>query len=111
MKPAHTPGPWTLETVPTSCGICHKIGPFPTQRTKLNGEQCESHACVYVDNGDGYTDEMMANARLIAAAPQLVAALEKCIDLLASIHQRDAIAGLPDVYRSARAALAAAHST
>ena len=44
-KTGHTPGPWTVETVPTACGICHKIGPFPTARPR----DTESYACVYVD--------------------------------------------------------------
>lgn len=72
VKPSHTPGPWTLETVPTSCGICHKIGPFPWRDGKQN------HACVYVDYpGSGPIEaELMANARLIAAAPDLLAALK-----------------------------------
>ena len=70
----HTPGPWSLETVKTSCGICHKVGPFPWKLGQHN------HACIYVDypNHDNrglYEDELAANARLIAAAPELLAAL------------------------------------
>lgn len=70
--PKHTPAPWTLETVPTSCGICHKVGPFSWK----NGKQ--KHACIYVDyNGDGLIEkELEANARLIAAAPDLLEALQ-----------------------------------
>ena len=61
----HTPGPWTLETVETSCGLCHKIGPFPWREGKPN------HACIYVDHGHWVVaDELLANARLIAAAPE-----------------------------------------
>ena len=71
----HTPGPWKLETAKTSCGICHKIGPFPFRPDRI------SHACVYVDaashDGSSPVDqELLANARLIAAAPELLAALE-----------------------------------
>ncbi|MCA3704286.1 MAG: hypothetical protein INF12_14785 [Methylobacterium sp.] len=73
-KQSHTPGPWTLETVKTSCGICHRIGPFPWRDGRDN------HACVYVDHAsrDGSAprdQELLANARLIAAAPELLAAL------------------------------------
>lgn len=73
----HTPGPWELETVKTSAGICHKIGPFPGTCGREVG-----HACVYVD-GLGVPDsdpkriELLANARLIAAAPDLLAACEE----------------------------------
>ncbi len=61
---APTPGPWTLETVKTSCGICHKIGPFPWTDTEKN------HACIYVDDRMAwkYGPELEANARLIAAS-------------------------------------------
>jgi len=61
-----TPGPWSVKTVPTSCGICHKVGPFP-------GKQPDSlprHACLYADypiQGNPADDELEANARFIAA--------------------------------------------
>lgn len=72
-KPKHTPGPWQLETVRTSSGICHRIGPFPWKEGK------DIHCCVYVDypgNGD-IERELLANARLIASAPDLLAALKQ----------------------------------
>ena len=77
MTAAHTPGPWILATVPTSAGSCHKIGPFP------NGSRVATFACVYADGHRlGIDDdlpaakELSANARLIAAAPDLLAALQ-----------------------------------
>jgi hypothetical protein len=72
---AHTPGPWSLETVPTVCGICHKVGPMPAMR---EGGKPGS-ACLYVDYptpGHPVAIELQANARLIAAAPDLLDALE-----------------------------------
>jgi hypothetical protein len=78
---AHTPGPWSIETVPTSCGICHKIGPFPA---RLSSPERPNYACVYSDNvrlgrieGDKIGEELLANARLIAAAPDLLARVQK----------------------------------
>lgn len=73
----HTPGPWTLDTVRTSSGLCHKIGPFPWKPNKDN------HACIYVDypshDGSAARDqELLANARLIAASPDLLKALSAC---------------------------------
>ena len=72
---AWTKGPWTLETVRTSSGLCHKIGPFPWKPDR------ENHACIYVDypSRDGAAardQELLANARLIAAAPAMAEALE-----------------------------------
>ncbi len=69
----HTPGPWTLETVTTSCGVCHKIGPFPW--VDYDDKKVQNYACVYVDYGKN-GDELLANARLIAAAPDLLDALK-----------------------------------
>ena len=70
---AHTPGPWVLMTVPTTVGSCHKIGPFP------NGNRSATFACVYadghrlgIDDSNQAAIELAANARLIAAAPDLL---------------------------------------
>ena len=78
QKAAHTPGPWSLTTVPTSAGSCHQIGPFPTRRP----DGAPTFACLYADGiRIGIDDrlpnaiELAANARLIAAAPDLLAAL------------------------------------
>lgn len=80
----HTAGPWQLETVKTSIGICHKIGPFPP----LRGTGEPSHACIYVDGRYKPEDdpESLANARLIAAAPDL---LEAC--KLALTYERETL--------------------
>lgn len=80
MTTAHTRGPWTLETVPTSIGICHKIGPFPGSCGREVG-----HACVYVDGigrRGNAVDELLANAKLIAAAPDLLDACRAWISWL-----------------------------
>lgn len=61
-----TSGPWSVETVRTTCGHAHKINPI--------------RACIYVDHRDAReTDDKTvraaANAHLIAAAPSLLEAL------------------------------------
>ena len=81
MRAQHTPGPWTMQTVPTSCGICFKVGPFPYKNGQL------IHACIYADYpGPAAHKEAEANAVLIAAAPELLSAarraLAECVDLI-----------------------------
>jgi hypothetical protein len=99
---AHTQGPWTVETVPTACGICHKIGPFPGKR---KGDK-PRHACLYADYpspGNPADDELAANARLIAAAPDLLAALSNLLRVI------DGEGGTrPNAREEARAAIAKA---
>jgi len=70
MSAKHTPGPWTNQVVNTVSGVCFKVGPFPWKEGELN------HACIYADypNKSGY-EQCAANARLIAAAPDLLEAL------------------------------------
>jgi hypothetical protein len=114
-EPKFTPGPWTLETVPINGGrgCCHKIGPFPSL-----GVYDETHACVYADgirigieDRGGVSkvgDELAANARLIAAAPELYEAL-RCLLINAGEGGRKgrALDLLPrDTVEAASAALA-----
>jgi hypothetical protein len=65
-----TPGPWTLETVRTSVGVCHKIG-------RLGSSTKPNHACLYDDchSAKPRDLQLLADARLIAVAPDLFAAL------------------------------------
>ncbi len=75
----HTKGPWVYEAVKTSCGLCHKVGPFPSPEY-MRGIKKESHACIYDDYPPtGGSSELVANARLIAAAPEL-------LDLVKLVH-------------------------
>lgn len=72
-QPKWTPGPWAMETVRTSCGTCHRIGPFPRP---AYASKPEGWACVYDDYPPGVgSPDLLANSHLIAAAPDLYAAL------------------------------------
>lgn len=63
---------------PSSCGSVHTPGPWASKKIFTGsyhiqaGEQVVAHA--------GYEDRAEANARLIAAAPDLLAALQGLLD-------------------------------
>ena len=77
-----TAGPWGMQTVETSCGVCHKIGPWPHEWR--HGK--EMSACIYDDypSPTRGTDAMIANAHLIAAAPDLYEALDMVVRRLSA---------------------------
>ena len=83
-----TPGPWSVETVPTSCGVCHKVGPFPGKRP----DAPPRHACLYADypsQGNPADDELEANAAFIAACnPAAIRALLAEHDALKAENER-----------------------
>ncbi len=99
-----TPGPWSVETVPTSCGVCHKVGPFPGKRP----DDPPRHACLYADYpsaGNPADDELMANANFIAAChPEAIRELLAAHDALKAENEklltleRDVLSTLPGVY-------------
>ena len=75
----HTPGPWVVGTDTTGLEVCTVYG-VPTQPTEdgKGQEYVYVHYPRIVDN-DFYfptREENLANARLISAAPDLLAALE-----------------------------------
>ena len=100
-QPKWTPGPWAMETVRTSCGTCHRIGPFPRP---AHASKPEGWACVYDDYPPGVgSPDLLANSHLIAAAPDLYAALDGLLGLLdaGSLYEPQAYAA-----RAARIATA-----
>lgn len=98
----HTPGPWILLTVPTSVGSCHKIGPFQ------NGSRGATYACIYADgNRKGIDDEnpsaleLYANARLISAAPELLAVVQDLEESACYWSEYEVPLGIVDRLRAA----------
>jgi hypothetical protein len=98
----HTPGPWGIERTATTLWV----GPM-----RRDGSKCADVVCHF--DVDSLTPEATkrntANARLIAAAPDLLAAL---VDVV-SIHEQVECAYAPapcacDRYAQARAAIALA---
>lgn len=109
MSSKHTPGPWALESVQTSVGSCHKIGPFPSA-----GVRKQVHACVYadqlrlgLDDESPIAVELLANARLIAAAPELLA-VARLVDDVADRVDHEPDSALGQLVDAARAAIAKA---
>ena len=98
LHEAATEGPWVAVTVRTSCGVCHKVGPFP--HPWRNGH--ESYACLYDDyppTGDGLP-VMQANAALIELAPDLAAAVLAHPAALREAMIRGYEIGLEEAYRN-----------
>lgn len=71
MSAGHTPGPWNYDQTGDGKRICVGIG-------LVDGPNGYDVAEVYSDDCD--SDEALANARLIAAAPELLAIAEILLD-------------------------------
>jgi hypothetical protein len=104
-KAAHTPGPWEY-------GVAHNyngfyVAPKSTLPTLAAVERCGHSLSVQCLNFPGDTE---ANARLIAAAPEMLEALEGLILLVSSLQ---AVSGVKaasflmerDAYKKAEAAI------
>ena len=67
-----TPGPWLLRTTPTSAGLCHIVSAADWRGAFIFGGGIRKG----VDDALPKAQELAANARLIAAAPDLLEALQ-----------------------------------
>ena len=99
MNAKHTPGPWNIGSsdLPVSRMSIHCKG---------HKESCHSTVALMVSRmtiGISH-DEELANARLIAAAPEMLEALEK----LLSIQERGDVASWANEWGEARAVVAKA---
>lgn len=86
-NPKHTPGPWVFDKVETSCGHCFRIGTQDQLTQPRVAKNAPSYQCIYlyVDYGS-HAEEAEANAKLTAAAPQMLEALEYARMTLADIE-------------------------
>lgn len=64
----HTPGPWSV--IGSGAGQTQVCG-------RRNGQICEIASYLYDETNEPELDELEANARLIAAAPELLEALKE----------------------------------
>jgi len=124
MTAQHTPGPWFIwkELALQRAGCCQEeihdellydseygiYAGTPTKCTRGSLSGHSSHICDIDsddwDNPDGDKGTCLANARLIAAAPDLLAALRYIEGVALADEPRD----LPGIAQTARAAIAKA---
>lgn len=74
----HTPGPWLLRTTPTSAGLCHIVSAADWRGAFLYGDGIRRG----VDDALPKAQELAANARLIAAAPEFLAESKALVETL-----------------------------
>ena len=100
-RPAHTPGPWTIHESALSSSLVKELHIGTPTRTA---------ACVYDDCAAGVLvrSEVEANARLIAAAPELLEALERISTAYDETLRHPIAAPLLQAIYGARAAIAKA---
>jgi hypothetical protein len=87
----HTPGPWHYEESPLKTGWCVVTG---------NNYLADVHKHVGA-TADDARDE--ANARLIAAAPELLEALEVIANIANEPHHERALTAILDIARNSSA--------
>lgn len=110
MTTKHTPGPWLLRTTPTSAGLCHIVSAADWRGAFIYGDGIRKG----VDDALPKAQELAANARLIAAAPDLLEALQEMVAGDAEAIEDAKRLGVPfpdemlAAYHKARAAIAKA---
>jgi len=97
----HTPGPWLVEPA------TENHGPYITNDLR-NVTICDLY---FLQSKGFYThceEEAEANARLIAAAPDLLEALTKTVDALDAVLDERGTVGYDDIVDAGRAVIAKA---
>lgn len=80
MTTKHTLGPWLFRTAPTSAGLCHIVSAADWKGAFIYGDGIRKG----VDDALPKAQELAANARLIAAAPDLLEALKEIMPFIAT---------------------------
>ncbi len=74
---SHTPGPWTVETQPSDTGLDYITGHITSPLHTYCGNRVER-----ADSITAPSSMTRADARLIAAAPDLLAALRELVEMV-----------------------------
>lgn len=84
METKHTPGPWHFSGEITNVtGTDLYVGNVFPDITGYRGDICSIQSCDHLSHGNGISrSEAKANAKLIAAAPELLEALKTCEEVL-----------------------------
>ncbi len=80
----HTKGPWEVEGYSQDCDV--RIEIFHDLKLLIDGIKKASWICTVDPGEDEITPSMEANACLIAAAPDLLAAVERLRELLGELY-------------------------
>jgi hypothetical protein len=93
----HTPGPWDFST---HLGMSECV---------IHGPKIMTHHAVvpFASSGNGSQQQAESNARLISAAPDLLAALQQCL-VIVDAHRKTALGEGDIAAMNARAAIAKA---
>jgi hypothetical protein len=94
-KVSHTPGPWRTSST---------YAMVETAKLKI----CEVHVNENVSENEFDFEQWRANAKLIAAAPELLAALKDLVQYLPSVFDPEEVNDLPVLLENAKSALAKA---
>jgi len=107
----HTPGPWSVDAVFPDAERGHTFEPVVSISAYSKEFDCKIRLADIPDVADEQSEEY-ANAQLIAAAPDMLAALKSCLDVLYHVAERENNeAGYAPVIQQAEAAIAKAEVT
>jgi hypothetical protein len=84
-RPEHTPGPWEQHG-----DIIVRLGEGGRNICAICGHKPEDDSIRYIDAGYRWDAQMRANADLIAAAPEMLAALKAAQEELRLLRMKDA---------------------
>lgn len=101
-NPKHTPGPWHW----TEDG---RLEPVNTAQSRSIAAILNNDGCmVYRDAPAGWDDEQGENLALIAAAPELLAALKNVLDMMENWHALEGTPSMTEQFGAGRKAIAKA---